>query len=600
MATVPEIIEEQRNYVADFQEDMDGFINVVADLSTTTFDVIPEIDMFDYQWSNRAHDFLTAVAALSPTRPTFNFSQNTPPTAPEFTSVTIAPVLVDDFTKAPPEINIPEAPDASIPTAPTSPTFVEPVIPDAPTLSFPVVPEFGVLTLPEPPSIQIPSFGAVSPDDDLTAPSNQFAFYEQAYSSTLLDAVKLKLLTDIEEGGYGIDTADEVSLWERARAREYDLATAQIAEIRSTGAIRGFELPPGDLNVAIQVAHQDLQNKVSTLNRDIALKRADLYVDNRKFTIQQARELEQILINYHNSLMERTLNAAKAALDAEISVFNALVARYNARLDAYKTEAQVFEAQIRASLAQVEIYRTTMEGKRIELEAQRTQVDVYRAQLSGIESLVNIYRTRMEAANVQANIQRTKLEAFRAQVDAFSQTVQAKVAEFNMFESRIKGETAKMQAYDSEVRAYGAKVDATKTRADIQVANARVQVEQYQAQISAYNGQLEQFKATLQGDLAFLQSLVSRYQVDVSAQSSKIDGLRAAYMLELEDGKRQDVINIEKVKTNMGIAQFQLQQLVEAARLRNSAAQYGSEFYKSIVAMTLSSVNTLAVQTQSV
>lgn len=599
-SAVTDIINNQQAFATDVITQANAFMDQVTNLSTTQFNVDTDINPLDYQWDRAVQDFINVVENNKPERPTYSFSVNIAPTPPEIVTRNITDVSVPEFNKTAPDINIPLPPDASLPSAPTTPTYNQPDIPEAPVLLFPSAPSFSPVVLPDAPSIAIPSFTATLPVDDLVAPTTTFSFYEQAYVSALLDATKAKLLFDMENGGYGIEPTDETSLWERARSREYDASNVQMNEIMNIGAARGFRIPPGDMNVALQIAKQALLDKVSSINRDIALKRSDLYVDNRKFTITESRNLETMLINYHNSVMERSLNAAKAMLDAEIALFDALVRRYNAKLDAYRTEAQVFESKVRAALAQVEIYKTTMEGKRIELESQKVQVDVYRAQLSGIEALVNIYRTRMEATNVAANIEKVKLEAFRAQIDAYVQQVQAKVAEFNMFEARIKGETAKLQAFDSEVRAYSSLVDAAKVKATIQVENVRAEVDQAQAKIAVYNTEMEQFKAILQGDLALLSSNVQRYNADISAFAALIDGYKASYNLQLEDVKRQDSINTDKVRANIEVAKFSLEQLVESARLRNSASQYGADFYKTMIASSLSSINALAVQTQDV
>ncbi|MBF0459736.1 MAG: hypothetical protein HQK99_17755, partial [Nitrospirae bacterium] len=51
------------------------------------------------------------------------------------------------------------------------------------------------------------------------------------------------------------------------------------------------------------------------MTRDIAIKLADLYVENRKHALDKAISLEGILINFYNTLKERSLNVSKAVLD---------------------------------------------------------------------------------------------------------------------------------------------------------------------------------------------------------------------------------------------------------------------------------------------
>lgn len=597
MATVPEIITDQQAYTTRWLTQADGFINAVASLANTEFSV--PASGLGYGRTGLTDGAESKLSALRPIRPTFSSVSATLPDAPEFTFSDVVPIAVLDFLASAPVLDIPAVPSNALPTAPTAPAIADPIFPDAPTVVLPTAPTITPPVLPEPPSIALPSFTSSLPIDDLVVPSNTFSFYEVAYSSSLLDAVKAKLLSDIENGGYGIDVADEVAVWERARAREVVTAQQQVDEIIRFHATRGFDLPPGELAVAASRAQQDLANRMSSISRDIAVKRADMFVENRKFTIIQSKELENILLNYHNSVMERALNVAKVTLDFSIQIFNASIARYNARVDSYKAAAQVFESQIRAALTQVEIYKATMEGKRLELDAQRVQVDIYNAQLAGINAVVNIYRTRMEAANIQAQVERTRLEAFRALIDAYGQQVQAKVSEFNMYRSQIEGEVAKVTAFRGQVDAYTAQVGAAKVKADIQVATLNAEVERARALLLRYQAQIAGYQADLVSQVDIIKTDAEIYRADISAFSTSVDALKSAYQLEVEELSSNAQWNIASANVNVAVARLNLDRLKAAADIRVHAAEFGSNFYANIIASTLGSINTLAAQIES-
>ena len=599
MATVPEIISNQQTYAASWVDQANGFINNVANLANSTISS-PDVRNWVISNWNSVETAEAKLVALTPDRPEFPDVSAAAPITPTFSFSDIVPVVVTDFLSSVPTITLPQPPSTSLPGAPSAPTIQDVVVPEAPITTLPNAPVLSSYSnMPAPPSIELPYFTAEAPIDDLVAPTSEFSFYEQVYASSLLDATKAKLLHDMENGGYGIEPADELALWERARSREQILSQQAIDEVTSFHVVRGFKLPPGELTVAIQRGQQALQDKLSSLSRDITLKRADLYVENRKFTIQQANELESTLINYHSSVMERALNASKAVLEFAIAVFNAQVSKFNARVSAYQAEAQVFESRVRSSLTQVEIYKALLSGVQLEVEIDKTKVDVYRAQISAVEAVIGIYRTRMDAARIQSDIEANRLNVFRAMTEAYTQQVQAKVAEFDMYQSQIKGETSKLEVFRAEVDAYGAQMTATRARVDIQVAQANIETEQARAKLTAYQAQLDGYKADLSSQVDVLRSVTDVYRADISAFSTSVDALRSAFQLQQEENRLSLAHWTGLTDKDVNVATLQLQALKASADIRLDASKFGSEFYGNMVSSTLGSITTLAAQTQA-
>lgn len=528
--------------------------------------------------------------------PALDTAVSAPPDAPTTSFSTITDVAVPEFDTAAPVLNLPVAPSATLPDAPaTAPSFDTPDIPTAPTVSLPPVPTFEALALPDAPSVNLPTFVGALPTDDLLAPTAEFAFAEAAYSSTLLDPLKAKLLDNLVNGGYGIETADEVALFNRARDREVEAMLSRVQDAGRAMAARGFPLPPGELSIHIDRAYQDMQNKVSDASRDITLQRNKLFVENRQFTIEQVKGLEQILIGFHNSVQERALNVARLTVEMSIAVFEALVKRYVARLDAYKSEATAFAERIRGELAKAEIYRTQIEAKNVQVSMQRQLVETYLAQLKGIEFSVDIYKVQMEAARVRAEIERTKLEAYRYSVDAYTAQVQAKVAEFGAYRAQIEGETAKVTAFDSQVRAYGGQVAAAKTKADIQLGKLQSETEQARVQLAGYQGQIEGYKANVQRLLDTGRLVVDRYRSDVDASRSFNDVMIAKAGLQEKALEAATTQNIEISKMTIENARVRLLGVIESLKFKTEAAKFGSHEYFAVLSALSSSVNTLSV-----
>jgi hypothetical protein len=259
----------------------------------------------------------------------------------------------------------------------------------------------------------------ILPVDDLLAPTHEFEFFEAAYQSALLDPLKAKLLADLANGGFGIDTADEQALFQRARDRETESAMSRIDEAGRAMAARGFPLPPGELSIQIDRSYQDLQNKMSSVSREIFVDSAKRFVENRQFTIEQVRQLETVLLGFHNSIQERAFNVAKATTELGITLYNALILRYRTRVEAAKLTAdvQLTRAQIDIARAgaEVEIFkgqiaayevnlRRLVEQGRYGAELDRVRNEVFRISTEGVIARANLQQKVLEATS-QQNIQ---------------------------------------------------------------------------------------------------------------------------------------------------------------------------------------------------
>lgn len=189
-------------------------------------------------------------------------------------------------------------------------------------------------------------FGAISAIAP-TAPVFSFLDIDQ----TLLDTISAKLNSDLVNGGYGIEPGDEALLWQRERDREAQNALAEHDEITRQFAQGGFSMPPGAMFDAQQRALQNGANKISSVNRDIAIKRADLYFNARKFAIEQGTTVERVLVELHRAITEQ--------MQVMTALYNSQIAKYRADIEGgmevirsnvliYSAEVQAFSATANA------------------------------------------------------------------------------------------------------------------------------------------------------------------------------------------------------------------------------------------------------------
>lgn len=264
------------------------------------------------------------------------------------------------------------------------------IIGDLPTFTTPVI--FGNITgvgdRPVRPDVDVSNLdalfarlSALTPPD---APITEFTYTEPGYSSILRDPMMQKLLLDLVNGGYGIEASDEEPLWNRMRDREAQAFQSQIEEIKRQATTSSFPLPQGALQAAIAKATQEYTNKLSSANRDVALKRADLYVENRRFTIEKVLASEDQSIGLYNAIQNRLLQAAQVEVTMAVALFDAGV--------------RVFAAQLDSLLKQIQA----------PLEANRLLVDTYRADVAAYAAFVNAVAT---AADIDIRNSRNLLDA---------------------------------------------------------------------------------------------------------------------------------------------------------------------------------------------
>lgn len=443
------------------------------------------------------------------------------PSAVEFDP---AQFKVPEFTGTAPTVDFGTAPSALTGSAPVKPSDVRSIeIPTGFSVNIPTAPILsGAISLPSAPTIAFPAYLTNvdwSMADDVGDANFTFAFNNDAYQSAMLDEVKAKLMHDMAYGGYGIEEADEAGLWERAREREASTAEAEMQAVTRDFAARGFMIPPGSLFGAIEGIRAKAMSTAAILSREVALKRSDLYVQNRQFTIQQIQALETTLINQHMAVMERILKAAQVSAQFVVDQYRARLDKARLSVDVIQARVQSFRELVAAEAAKIEVYNAQIKGELAKTEVDKNKLEAYRTQLAGVEATVAVYRLQVQAAEAAVQAERSKVEMWKAEVDGYLATVKAKESEFSGYESRIRGEQAKVQAFGEQVKAHTAMVDAKRVEADIKSLEVKAYAESASVALRAFEAELSANKAA--------NDLLSRSEeVAVRALGAKIEAYR--------------------------------------------------------------------------
>lgn len=473
--------------------------------------------------------------------------------------ITLSPVSIDPITRG--DLNTVDRPTIADSTMRKA---------DRPEIKMPDRIEMRGVSIPGLAEIETITFeGDPLTEFDATLPTTMFTYSEQEYESALGDAVRAELLNNILYGGYGINTSDELSLWARARDRELRGAAAATREMTRQMAARGFSLPPGALLAQIQSATQDGAEKISTVSREIALKRADMYVENRKFSFTMAKEMEQLAITLHMNIAERALNSAKFTADYGITLFNAEVARYNTVIAGFQARIAIFDARIRQAAFKLETQKLQLQAVGLELEAQKLEVQVYTAQIEAEKAAIEVYQIDVNAARseveAEISVSKNKVDVYTAELganrliaDIYRTDVEAQktLADVQLGEQRLKIEayTAELGGDKVAIDNFQARLAEARTKAELGLSSGKLSIEQYNAlneairlEVEQYNAQEAHARNAADTALRREQAKVERFNAELAAKRAEIDLFQAKVAAERATGE----LEIAAAKNNI-------------------------------------------------
>lgn len=491
-----------------------------------------------------------------------------------------ASIDIDPFIPSITGITVPDAPTpVAPPTAPDTPTLSDVVLPDAPIINKPLFPSLTAITIPDFDFPTLPLWDAEAPEFVGTPVSSVLQWGDPQYATEIMPEVVAKL-RELWAGNNGIPAAVEQAMWERAASRE-DLDTSrQISAATTEFSSKGFTMPQGVLVARVDAIREESQIKKQGLNREIAIKMAEIQVDNVRFACEQGIASENVLFNIWNNIAQRQFEAAKIQLDSQLAIYNAQVALFNAQQQAYSTEAQVFKIKLDAELSRIEVYKAELEGELAKGQLNEQQVKIYGEQIRALLADVEVYKAVMQGAAIQSDVNKNLIDGFKAEVQAFAEQINADKVRFDAYESRIKGELGKVQILDAEARAYASYVSGQATVADIGIKQMQGDIQRNEQVIKEFAARLDADKAKIQADVAKIQAGASAYTASTQRYIAQAGAEEARFKVQLaaREAEIRASISIFEVETRKHIAD--MEQLIRKANVQlealKAAGQVGS------------------------
>lgn len=519
------------------------------------------------------------------------------PTPPVFdTPVWVSPAIPEAFTE---ELDISDlelpAFAADLPTINygTAPAAFTGIVPDAPAVTFdfddptltielPAAPNLLTLNISNFSGLDLPTFDATAPELTAVAPSIREWTPEDAYTSTLLTALKSTLEDRILNGGTGLGDA-EAAIWERGKEREARSSQDALLKLDEMEAL-GYMLPPG--------AYLDARLKIITEtdyaerghSREVMIESARLQLENVKHALSASVEVEGRLLEHTNQVEQRLFEATRYATEAGISIYNAKVQAFNAAVEVYRARAQVYEAQVRAEQSKVEVYRAQIAAEQAKAQINQALVEQYRVQTDVALSAIKIFEAQIAAIQTKADIEKSKVMIFGEQVKGYVAQINAYTAGVEAYRAQLQGEQTKQQVYASQVDAFTAQVNAAARQIETRVAAFRGRVE-------AKTAEFEGYRATVQGEAARVQALAQTngvvadaYRATVQATASYNEVLTKQWQAVLEQSQRTAEIAVNAAKANAEL-------YITTRTLGVEAAKTGAQVAAQIGAAAINAVN---------
>lgn len=313
----------------------------------------------------------------------------------------------------------------------------------------------------------------------------EFVSSEADYVSPLIGAAGTNALYDavraeIESGDYGIDPNDEERLFERIRERESREIASAFEGATALYSSGGFTMPTGAAVAAREKILAESRDRIVSAEREMALKRADLYLEAKKIAQSNGLQIEQQTMSFHNSFYDRALKRVVDSIASTVAVASYNLERGKMFLQKYVAFASAFESQVKASTAVVNMYESQVKAEEAKASFNKALVDEF---VSKNKAVVDTYAESVKGYTAVVD-NRVKYHAVLADV------VKAQSAEIEYRAKAMSGvyDLASRTTGDKMnflVGKYNADVSATKTLLDKVVAALSSKMEEMKTEAQA-------------------------------------------------------------------------------------------------------------------
>lgn len=527
----------------------------------------------------------TSFGTITPSRPE-------PPSLEGVPDVT--PLNVEPFKPSVDSLIIPESPPWREPEPPPERPPTEPVkLPEAPTPVLPPVPTLDEITVPTWDGLTLPIFDATAPEFEGTALPGILQWTEPTYRPELLGEV-IDRIRQLWSGGSGIPPAVEQAMVERAMSREDTIANREIAAVSEEFSQRGFTMPTGMQAARVDQMRQDLAVKKLALNRELTIEFAKIQIENIRFAVEQSVAVENVLVNIFLNAAQRMFEAARFQVESQINIYNAQVALFNSRMQAFGIRAQVFDTLVRAELSKLEVFKAEIEAELARGQINEQRVRTYTAGIQAVQTEIELFKAQMQGAQIESDVVRSQIEAYKADVQAYAERVQAEKSIFEAYEARVRAEAAKAGIIDAEARGYAAMISGETAKADVDIKRAELIIQKNRVRIEEYIAEMDAEKTNIQTQGAVITAAAQAYSADTQRYAAVAGAETAKAQLEVAAREAELRTNVSFYQAQVQAYIGNMEQLIRQASLVLDALRSAGQLSSTLAAGAMAGVHVSA------
>ncbi len=528
-----------------------------------------------------------------PTPPDTEFASVSVPAAPNIQTI-VPPTMPSppQDTLTPPAIEEPTPPAPLNVQYPNAPTVEDKVYPDEPVLDYPDVPKLREIVLPDVPDIDLPVFVAEPPTVDFTPPSSFINDFNEIYQPVLDEDLE-KTIRDMLAGSVGIPQAVWDQIWDRAKQQIEIQGSRDVEQAMSEWSSRGFELPPGVVDIRVERARQNTSNQSSELFRAQVIRENEILIENYRFAVAQGIALDNMLGQLHANEYNRLLGIETLAVQAANNTFQSQVALFNAETSLYETESRVYVAELQGERLKLELYKAELDGQLAIGQLNEQDVRIYTEQVNALQASIDLYEAQLQAVQTQVETDRVRIQAYGEVVRAEGLRVEAKSAEWQGYEAAWNGQRAKSAVFNAEAQGFLARAQAYNSEVQGLLGVNRANIEAERLKLESFASQLEQVNTFYEAEsrriagAAQLFAGESRlYSADGAVESARVQSDTAQYNATVAKSRIDADLQLEKARTN--IAQLQRLLALELDGIQTIATVQSQLTASSLAAVNLS------------
>lgn len=221
---------------------------------------------------------------------------------------------------------------------------------------------------------------------------------EQPY----LHEAESKIVQMLTVGGTGIAAHVEDQIWERDRARVLREADRIAEEATVNWAAKRYPLPPGAATYQVLQVQRDALDKISQASRDVAIKQAEIEVENVRFAVEQAIKLYSAAVSAAVDYVKALSVGPQSGMQLIPSITDSQAKLIGAANEYYRSRIAVEELRLKASMPAAEwTQQARVKNAELVMEDIKNRVN---AAVSAAQSLGTQAASALNSLHASANV----------------------------------------------------------------------------------------------------------------------------------------------------------------------------------------------------